>query len=235
MLFIHGIYSIGGLLWMAFVLWMIVDCLRAQDNFYWIFLILFFQPFGAILYFLTHKLTDFELTSRLAGLWSSGRRVRELKAQIHSLDRPYHWTKLGDEYLLRREWREAARCYEEALLRDPQIEEAHYGKGRACLALGQYDQAIQELMPIVGKNPRYGFGEGLLTIARAWRGLKCAKEAMSAYEEYALLLEENGRHEEAMTLMKQIYEDGRNSTGFARAQERRWGRAAGRFLRAHRL
>jgi len=240
----HSLSSLGGALWFAFVIWMLIDCFRVQESFYWYYIIFFFQPFGAILYFITHKLSDFELTSRIGALWSGRRRIAELKAQIHALDRPYHWAKLGDEYIVRRNWTEAGRCYDEALGREPDMEEAHYGRGRACLALGKFDEALKELIPIVTANPKYAYGEGLMEIARAWRGLGQPEAALAAYDEllksytysaarfeYAQLLHEMNRTEEALTMMRQIVDDGRHATGFSKAQERRWGRKAGRFLR----
>jgi hypothetical protein len=238
--------SLGGLLWMVFVIWMIVDCLREKNQFFWIWLILLFQPFGALVYFVVHKLPNLELGRRLDAVWSGRRRIQALKAKIHDMDRPLHWAKLGDEYATARNWLQAARCYEESLARDPDTEEARYGLGRAHLALGRFDEALDELLPLVETAPRYAYGEGQWAVARAWRGLGRADEAIGAYEallknytysqahyEYAELLHEQDRGDEATRHMQRIVEDGQNATGFNKGRERRWGRKAARFLRLH--
>lgn len=227
---------------------MLVDSLRAQENYFWMYLILFLQPIGPLVYFVTHKLPDFQAGRRLHRFILGGRRLRELKAKAYQVDIPYHWTKLGEEYLAGRNWADAATCFEEALKRDPRGEEAHYGLGQARLALGQYQAALDELRPIVEGQPRYNHGEGQLSVARAWKGLGDVEEALAAYRallqhytysevryEYAELLYGSGEQEEALALMRRILEDGRIATGFSRAQERRWGRKAGRFLRTHPL
>lgn len=231
---------------MAFVAWMIIDCLRNQENYFWLYLIFFLQPFGAIIYFVTHKLADFEVGRRFTMLWSGQGRLSQLKAQVYQLDRAYHWEKLGEEYLARRNWGEAARCFEEALKREAQLEEAHYGLGRTRLAQGRWQEALDEIVPLVEKEPVYDHGAGLLAIARALRGLGRTADSIEYYRfllqhytysearyEYAELLYASGQRPEALDLMRTILQDGRNTTGFNRRQERRWGRRAGRFLRQH--
>lgn len=246
--FSHGSLSIGGLAWLAFVIWMLIDAARAQENFFWFWLILVFQPIGPIAYFLTHKLSDFTYGRRFGGgLWSSWSRLRKLKADVYHLDQAYHWAKLGEEYLAWHNWSEAARCFEEALKRNPQTEEAIYGLGKARLAQGRWQDALDQILPLVEPNARYDHGAGLLRVARAFRGLGRNAEALEYYRfllqhytysearyEYASLLYATGATQEGLAMMQTVRDDGRNASGFNKAQERRWGRKAGRFLRTHR-
>ena len=240
----QGSAGLGGLLWLAIVAWALVDCIRMQNGIYWILAILFFQPFGPIAYFVIHLLPTLETGRRWDSLWAGQRRIAQLKAQIHNMDLPHHWAKLGDEYRNARKWADAIHCYEEALIREPGNEEARYGLGLSQLAMGAFQQAADRLWAIAEKNPRYDYGQAMMAVARAWRGLGQRERALWAYErvlenytysetqfEYAELLHEMGRKAEAIAIMKRIVADAKVASGFARARERRWGRRARLFLR----
>lgn len=237
-------YSVMSLLWMVFVIWMLVDCHRRQADFFWFFVIFFFQPIGPVLYFLIHKLPDLGLDSWWRSAAGGGRRMRELQARAHRMDQAYDWSKLGDEYSDRRRWTQAAECYEKALQRDPQFEEAQYGLGRALFWLDRHQEALDRLEPLALKNPRYERGEALIAVARARRALDRKEDALDAYRkvlenytytevryDYATLLHEMGRTDESVREMERIIADARDATGFHRSNERRWARKARIFLK----
>lgn len=243
---INAVSSIFSLLWLIFVIWMIIDCIRTQAPIFWVFIILFFPP-GAVAYFIIYKLPDFELARRWDALWAGHRRISEIKGRLHHMDLPYDWVRLGNEYRTRRNWDEAAHCYEQALERDPNMEEGRYGLGLARLEQQRYDEALELLLPLAGDNPRYEFGAGTLAIARACRAKGDLERARYYYEqvlaqytysearyEYAEVLYDSGEREQARDLMEQIIADARSTTGFSRARERRWARRAALFLKMRR-
>ena len=229
----------------AFIIWMVIDCVRQQNPLIWI-LVMFFFPPASLVYFVIYKLPDLQLASWWQRKVAGGRRIRQLKAEIFHRDLPYHWSCLGDEYRRRRNWPEAARCYAEALRRDPQTEEASYGMGLVAVEEGKFDEALQRLEPLVQANPRYDYGNAQLGIARAWRGLGRMDQAAACYEkllshytysevrfEYAELLHAMGRKEEAEQRMQRIIDEAHVQSGFARVRELKWARRARLFLFRH--
>ena len=67
----------------AMTIWMIVDASRRGVEYYWYWLILAFQPFGAWAYFFVYKLQDFRGGSnRLTGLFHRPPSLDELKHRI---------------------------------------------------------------------------------------------------------------------------------------------------------
>ncbi len=237
-----------GLLLFFFSIWMIVDCIRRDNSPVWIALIIVSGPtgIGAIVYFLYNMLPNLEWTARAISRVKGGRRLDELRAQILSMDRPWHYIQLGNALREQRRWREAAEAYRGALEREPGNEEASYGLGLCLLALQELDAALHELEPLAAANPRFEYGGALLGVARARRGQGRLAEAAGAYEEllrhyhysdvryeYGQLLWAVGRHNEAREMMAMISRDAAATTGFARHRERRWGRRARAFLRAH--
>jgi hypothetical protein len=240
-----GFAWLGSALWFAFIIWMLVDSYRTMGFSYWSFIILFFQPFGAIAYCIIYVLPALPVARTLNRMFMGNREVRELRAQIHNMDRPYHWAKLGDVYRNRRNWAEAAQAYDEALKREPNNEEARFGLGVARLRQQQWQAALDLLEPLVAAKPDYARGEAMLAIAQAWRGLGRAAEALAAYAfllnshsyvhaqyEYAALLLENGERDQAKAILQRLVEDGRHAVGFNRVHERRWGRRAAKLLKA---
>ncbi|MEN6627469.1 MAG: tetratricopeptide repeat protein [Candidatus Sumerlaeia bacterium] len=241
-------YSIYGVLVLSFCVLMVIDCIRHDNPVWWIFLIVVtnVSGIGALLYFLVNVLPSFEVGRRWDRLFMGRRRIAELKSKIRHMDRPYHWAQLGDEYRQQRSWREAADAYRAALERDPSTEEAQYGLGLCLLALNDFDGALNQLQPLVARDPRYDYGAAAAAIARAWRGLGRNDEALAAFEkvlthfsysdvryEYAELLHATGRRREARGQFETIIDDAASAHGFHRGKERRWGRRARLFVKTH--
>ncbi len=87
--------SLPSLAFMAFYIWMIVHAVRNRDWLWVVFLVAF--PFSAFWYFFQVYRSAPSATSgfELPGAHSR-RRIKELKAQIHHLDKPHHHLQLGD-------------------------------------------------------------------------------------------------------------------------------------------
>ena len=103
----------------AFQVWMFVDAVRREE---WIWAAFIFIGFGlsALLYFfLVYRAAP----SATRGFELPGahdrRRIKELQAQIHHLDKPHHHSQLGDIYFQQGKLDKAEECYRAALERDP--------------------------------------------------------------------------------------------------------------------
>src|SRR4029453_13756446 len=92
---------VGWVFWLAvlgFSIWMVVDCWQRGNATWWIFIILFFQPIGALVYFVTQY---WDSTRLEHGLWQRltiGSRIRDVKARAHYLDTSTAFAELGDLY-----------------------------------------------------------------------------------------------------------------------------------------
>src|SRR5262249_23684626 len=104
----------------AFQAWMLVDAIRNRE-WVWALFILVAPGFGSFWYFFT--------VYRGAGSGARGfelpgahdrRRIKELSAQIHHLDKAHHHSQLGDIYFQQGKFDKADACYRAALERDPQ-------------------------------------------------------------------------------------------------------------------
>ena len=127
----------------AFQIWMFVDAVRREE---WIWAAFIFIGFGlsALLYFfLVYRAAP----SATRGFELPGahdrRRIKELQAQIHHLDKPHHHSQLGDIYFQQGKLDGAEACYRASLERDPDaaiatwqrvLEDHSYARARVQLA-----------------------------------------------------------------------------------------------------
>src|SRR6185436_921245 len=81
-----------------FQIWMIIDAIRRQE-WLWLVFIIAFPGLGTLLYFFNVYRGSDSVTRgfELPGAHSR-RRIKELQAQIHHLDKPHHYLQLGDIY-----------------------------------------------------------------------------------------------------------------------------------------
>ena len=102
----------------AFNLWMFVDAVRREE---WIWAVFIFIGFGvsALLYFfLVYRAAPSATRGfELPGAYDR-RRIKELQAQIHHLDKAHHHSQLGDVYFQQGKLDQAEACYRAALERD---------------------------------------------------------------------------------------------------------------------
>src|SRR5690348_12239055 len=86
------------LLIFAFQIWMFIDAVRQRE---WIWALFILVGFGfAALWYYFYVYRAAPSTTRgfeLPGA-QSRRRIKELEAQIHHLDKPHHYSQLGDVY-----------------------------------------------------------------------------------------------------------------------------------------
>src|ERR1043166_5209023 len=130
---------------------MAVTAVRRGDASSWLWIILVFQPFGAIVYFFSHYLDMPSLR------WAGARRVtrediRQAQADTRRLDSAANWAHLASLRRMRREYREAAEAGRRAVERDALNVDAQHELGLALLGLGRYAEAAKALEVVVAKD-----------------------------------------------------------------------------------
>src|SRR5262245_46217941 len=118
--FEYWLQSPGMWVALAFQLWMLVDAIRRRE-WVWASFIFFFSVIAAFWYFFSvyragpSATRGFELPGT-----HRRKRIKELKAQIHHLDKAHHYSQLGDVYFQQGKLTDAETNYRAALERDPE-------------------------------------------------------------------------------------------------------------------
>jgi len=154
-----------------FQLWMFVDALRRRE-WLWAFLIFIGWGISALFYYFAvyrqapSATRGFELPGA-----NERRRIRELQAQIHHLDKAHHHYQLGDVYFHQGKLDQARACYLASLERDPQDIDTRAHLGQCLLRQKKPEEARPLLEGVVAENPKHDYGYSLMALAETLTAL----------------------------------------------------------------
>lgn len=224
----------------------IIHFIRRRPSGWWLFVILFFGPLGAIIYLLIEALPD---TREMGGQsyrgFSRRRRIRELESLVQVNRAVGNFEELGDLYMDEGRLREARAAFEQSITLGSRTADPYYRRGACALFLGDPQAAIPDLERSVKDDPEYDFhrAAGLLAHAYALTGQKDKAERLfreslklstlsETYLNYADLLAQEGRAAEAREWARKVLEKAPAMPGYLRRRERPWFRRARRMLRS---
>jgi hypothetical protein len=224
-------WGIFGVVLMAMAL---VHFVRRQPSFYWLYLIIFLGPLGALIYLAIEFLPElfdpgaFRFVER-------GRRVREVEANIRQNPSAGNYEELGLLRLDKGDWAGARACFDRALEQRTDSLDPFYRRGLAEVELGDFAAARADLEHVVTADAGYDFqrAAGLLAYAdwktgdldRAQRLFDQVLRTSTLTEtqlHYAEFLAESGRREEAKQQALRIREKRAGMPGFQRRRERKY-------------
>ncbi|MHC1763628.1 MAG: tetratricopeptide repeat protein [Verrucomicrobiia bacterium] len=229
----------------AFQLWMLVDAIRRQE-WLWVVFIVIFPLLNAVLYFILVYRAGPALVSARFELPGAvdRRRIKELQAQIHHLDKAHHHSQLGDIYFQQGKFADAEKCYRNALERDPEDADTRAHLGQTLLRLGRAQEGLPLLEEVCLKNPKHDYGYTLMALAETYSALGQKDKAVQTWQnvaenysyararvELAGLHLEAGRSELAKARLQEAVADDVHAPAFERRHERFWIRRAKKMLR----
>ena len=222
----------------------IVHFIRRRPDTYWLYIILFLGPIGAIVYLFAEAAPDFGLLRQSFKVFPRRKRIRELESAV--LDNPSagNYEELADLYMEDGNFQRARDCYNKSISARTDSPDPFYRRGVCEIELGDFPAALQDLERVVGKDPRYDFqrAAGLLAHAYANTGQAEKAEALfqdvtrtstlsETYYNYALLLASQQRFGEAREWAKRILAKKPTMPGYLKRRERPWFRKANGLLK----
>ncbi|HPY29726.1 MAG TPA: tetratricopeptide repeat protein [Verrucomicrobiota bacterium] len=242
-----GELPFGGLWWLvgvAFQLWMLVDALRRRE-WVWAALIFFFSVLTAVLYFfLVYRAAPpatrgFELPGA-----HDRRRIKELEAQIHHLDKAHHHSELGDLYFQQGNLTKAEACYRAAQERDPQDQDTRAHLGQCLLRQQRAAEARPLLASVAAENPKHDYGHTLMALAETCTALGDTAQARALWEQVtaqhsyprakvqlAELYLASNEPDRAREELQEVVTDDAHAPAFQRRRDRMWVARAQALLR----
>ena len=163
--------GVWGLLLLAFQIWMLVDAIRKREWVWAVFIFIFPLINALLYYFLVYRAArpatrGFELPGA-----HDRRRIKELQAQIHHLDKAHHHSQLGDVYFSQGKLAMAEASYRAALERDPQDLDTRAHLGQCLLRLKRPAEARPLLEGVVTENPKHDYGHTMMALAETLTAL----------------------------------------------------------------
>lgn len=226
-----GLFGLG-FFGTAIVVTALIHFVMRRPDTYWLFVILFLGPIGALIYLAVEALPEFRDPGAFKFL-DRRKRQRELEGLIHANPSAGNYEELGQIYLDEGKWSRARECFDRSLAQRADSIDPFYRRAIAEVELGDFAAARDDLERVYAKDKEYDFyrAAGLLAYAVANTGEVPRAESiyrdvlrMSTLTEtqlhYAEFLAKNGRKDEAREWINRILAKRRSMPGFLRRKER---------------
>jgi hypothetical protein len=222
----------------------IIHFIRRRPDTYWLYIILFLGPIGALVYLFAEALPDFKMTgSQSFKGFPRRKRINTLKNAI--LDNPSagNYEELGDLYMDDGKLDLARDAFNRAIAARSNTDDTFYRRGVCAILLKDAASALPDLERVVSKDPNHDFrrAAGLLAHAYAQTGQKEKSEALfrqaivtstlsETYLNFADLLVSEGKNAEARVWARKVLAKEPTMPGYLRRRERPWFRRARKIL-----
>ena len=222
----------------------IVHFIRRRPDTYWIWVILFLGPLGAVIYLLVEAAPDIGLVGHSFKIFPRRKRIRELEAAIRDNPSAGNYEELGDLYMEDGRIADARAAFDKAIAARADTPDPFYRRGVCAVQMGDFAAALPDLERVVGKEWGYDFhrAPGLLAHVYAQTGQKEKAEALfkkvveistlsETYLNFAALLASEGRNAEARQWAQKVLDKKPTMPGYLKRRERPWFRRANEFLK----
>ena len=163
-------FAAFGTVGLLFTVWMAVEAVRRGQAQSWLWIILFFGPIGAAVYFFSELMP----VVRFGGSFTKSRLgaddERRALADVKRLDNCAAWAHYASVLRARGQPAKAAEAAARALERDAASVDAHYERGQALLTSNRHGEAVPHLRAVVDKERLYQSGDALLALGQAQEG-----------------------------------------------------------------
>jgi hypothetical protein len=222
----------------------IIHFIRRRPDTYWIFIIIFLGPLGALIYLVVEALPDLGLLRHSFKGFPRRKRISQLLIDIRDNPSTGNFEELGDLYMDEGKLQAARDAYNKAIAAHSDTLDCFYRRGVCALLLGDAPSALPDLELAVQKDPGHDFyrAAGLLAHACAQTGQKEKADAIfrqalerstssETYLNYADFLASTGRNAEARQWAQKVLDKKPTMPGYLRRRERPWFRRAGAILK----
>jgi hypothetical protein len=238
---VHFIFTWWGLLLEALAL---IHFFRRRPDTWWLFVIIFLGPLGAVIYLFIEAAPDLSFLSRQSARgFSRRKRIRELEALVQINTAVGNFEELGDLYMDDGRLSQVRAAFDRAIKGGSTTLDPFYKRGACAVLMGDGPAAIPDLEHVVSKETDYDFhrAEGLLAQAYALTGQKDKAEALfrqatvtstmsETYLNFAEFLASEGRTPEARSWAQKLLDKSKGMPAYLRRRERPWFRKARKFL-----
>jgi hypothetical protein len=222
----------------------IVHFIRRRPDMYWIFIILFLGPLGALIYIFVEVLPDVGLLRQSFKVFPRRKRISTLETMVRDNPSAGNYEELGDLYMDDGRIQLARAAFDKAIAARADTLDPFYRRGICALQLGDAAAALPDLERVVGKDADYDFhrAAGLLAHAYAQTGQKEKAEALfrqatitstssETYLNFAGMLASQGRNAEAREWAQKVIDKKPTRPAYLRRLERPWFRSAREMLK----
>lgn len=239
--------SAGSIVYTLFWVWMLYDSYRRYGASFWPFLIFFFQPLGAVIYFVANARPILHGLSSGSGggpgFFGLGLKpkIRRAEQQMLVGETDALRAELAELYFQDKRFDEAERHFQKVLENDAESQEALYYLALCKLERQDLQGGSEYLKKLVEKNRKFRFGTAWLRYAETLDKLGRREEALAELRPlsrafprpltefaYAKMLAEAGQRDKARETLEYML----STSGEAPAEDRTWLRQGRSLLKS---
>ncbi len=222
----------------------VIHFIRRRPSVYWLYIIVFLGPIGALVYLAVEALPDVGLARESFKVFPRRKRIGQLEIAIRDNPSAGNYEELANLYMDDGKLQLARSTFDKAIAARSDTLDTFYRRGVCALLLGDAAGALPDLERVVAKEPDYDFrrAAGLLAHAYALTGQKEKSEALfrqvttlstlaETYLNFAELLASEGHNSEARQWAQKVLDKRPTMPGYLRRRERPWFRSADKLLR----
>ena len=223
----------------AFQIWMLAHAIRSGEWLWALFIVIGWGVSAVLYFFFVYRASP----SSMRGFELPGahdrKRIKQLQAQIHHLDKAHHHSQLGDIYFQQGKLEKAEACYRAAMERDPQDIDTRAHFGQCLLREKRAAEARPLLEGVIAENPNHEYGYTMMALAETLTALGETDAAMKiwlqvteghsyprAKVQLAELYIAKNQPELARAELKDVVSDDQHAPSFQRKRDRVWVRRA---------
>jgi len=216
-------------------LWMFIHAIRNREWIWAVFMLIGWVITPLLYYFMVYRATP----SSTRGFELPGahdrKRIKELQAQIHHLDKAHHYSQLGDIYFQQGKLEEAEKCYRSAMERDAQDIDTRAHLGQCLLRQKRAAEARPLLEGVIAEKPGHEYGYTQMALAetltalgetdsalRIWQQVAASHSYPRAKVQLAELYLAKDQKDLARTELKDVLSDDIHAPAFQRKRDRVW-------------
>ena len=239
--YLTGLFYPWGLLLQAAA---ILHFIKRRPDTYWLYIVLFLGPIGAVVYLVAEVLPDLGLLRGSLKIFPRRKRIRELEALVQANPSAGNFEELGDLCMEDGKLQKARAAFERSIAARGDSLDAFYRRGVCALELGDAVSAVPDLERVVAKDPGYDFyrAGGLLAHAYALIGQKDRAESLfrqvtarsvlsETYLNFADLLASEGKTAEAREWAQRVLDKKLAMPSYLKRRERPHFRSASKLLK----
>ncbi len=146
----------------------LIHFFRRRPDTYWLFIIVFLGPLGALIYLCMEALPDIGLIGQSVKVFPRRKRIGELEIVIRDNPAPGNFEELGHLYMDDGKFAQARAAFDQAISARIDSLDTFYRRGVCALQLGDYAAALPDLERTVAKEPDYDFHRAAGLLAHAY-------------------------------------------------------------------